>query len=160
MRRGNVREGPVPKNVRAVQSSKKAINNADIICTATTSTTPVIAFENLKKGVHINAVGSFKPEMQEIDAETIMNALVVADSRESVLAEAGDLVIPINQGLITEDHVYAEIGELNNRTKTGRTSAEQITLYKSCGVAVQDAVSASIVLKNAEKENFGTIAHI
>ena len=153
-------KGPVPDDVRAVPSSKKAINNADIVCTATTSTTPVIAFENLKQGVHINAVRAFKPEMQEIDAETIVNALVVADSRESVLAEAGDLVIPINQGLITPDHVHAEIGELNNGTKTGRTSTEQITLFKSCGVAVQDAVSASIVLKNAERENFGTLAHI
>ena len=98
--------------------------------------------------------------MQEIDVETIVNALVVADSRESVLAEAGDLVIPINQGLITDDHVHAEIGELNNGTKTGRTSDEQITLFKSCGVAVQDAVSASIVLKNAESKNLGTLAHI
>ena len=153
-------KGPVPENVRPVSSSKKAINNADIVCTATTSATPVIAFENLKQGVHINAVGAFKPEMQEIDAETIVNALVFADSRESVLAEAGDLVIPINKGLITQDHVHAEIGELNNRTKTGRTSAEQITLFKSCGVAVQDTVSASIVLKNAESENLGTLAHI
>ena len=153
-------KGPVPDNVRAVPSSKIATNNVDIVCTATTSSKPVIAFENLKPGVHINAVGAFKPEMQEIDAETIVNALVVADSREAVLAEAGDLVIPINQGLITQDHVHAEIGELNNRTKTGRTSAEQITLFKSCGVAVQDAVSSSIVLKNAESENLGTLAHI
>ena len=152
--------GPVPNNVRAVPSSKNAIKDADIVCTATTSNTPVIAFENLKQGVHINAVGAFKPEMQEIDVETIVNALVVADSRESVLAEAGDLVIPINQGLITRDHVHAEIGELNNKTKPGRTSAEQITLFKSCGVAVQDAVAASIVLKNAESKNLGTLAHI
>ena len=72
-------KGPVPDNVRAVLSSKKAVNNADIVCIATTSATPVIAFENLKQGVHINAVGAFKPEMQEIDAETIMNALVVVD---------------------------------------------------------------------------------
>jgi len=153
-------KGPVPDNIRAVPSSKKAINKADIVCTATTSTTPVIAFENLKKGVHINAVGAFKPEMQEIDAETIVNALIVVDSRESVLAEAGDIVIPINQGLITKDHVHAEIGELNNKTKTGRTSSEEITLFKSCGVAVQDTVSAGIVLKNAESKNLGTLAHI
>ena len=152
--------GPVPNNVRAVPSSKNAIKDADIVCTSTTSTTPVIAFENLKQGVHINAVGSFKPEMQEIDVETIVNALVVADSRESVLAEAGDIVIPINQGLITHEHVHAEIGELNNKTKNGRTSAEEITLFKSCGVAVQDAVSAGIILKNAESNNLGTLAHI
>ena len=98
--------------------------------------------------------------MQEIDVETIVNALVVADSRESVLAEAGDIVIPINQGLITHEHVHAEIGELNNKTKTGRTSAEEITLFKSCGVAVQDAVSAGIILKNAKSKNLGTLAHI
>ena len=152
--------GPVPNNVRAVPSSKNAIKDVDIVCTATTSNTPVIAFENLKQGVHINAVGAFKPEMQEIDVETIVNALVVADSRESVLAEAGDIVIPINQGLITHEHVHAEIGELNNKTKNGRTSAEEITLFKSCGVAVQDAVSAGIILKNAESKNLGTLAHI
>ena len=153
-------KGPVTDNVRAVPSSKNAIKDADIVCTATTSNTPVIAFENLKQGVHINAVGAFKPEMQEIDVETIVNALVVADSRESVLAEAGDIVIPINQGLITHEHVHAEIGELNNKTKNGRTSAEEITLFKSCGVAVQDAVSAGIILKNAESKNLGTLAHI
>ena len=152
--------GPVPNNVRAVPSSKNAIKDADIVCTATTSNTPVIAFENLKQGVHINAVGAFKPEMQEIDVETIVNALVVADSRESVLAEAGDIVIPINQGLITHEHVHAEIGELNNKTKNGRTSAEEITLFKSCGLAVQDAVSAGIILKNAESKNLGTLAYI
>ena len=151
---------PVPDDIQAVQSSLKAVKNADIVCTATTSNTPVIAFKNLKKGVHINAVGAFKPEMQEIDAETIVNSLVVADSRESVLAEAGDLVIPINRGLITENHVHAEIGELNNGTKTGRTSDDQITLFKSCGVAVQDAVSASIVIKNSESQNLGILAHI
>ena len=74
---------------------------------------------------------------------------------------AGDLSIKLrNQGLIKEDHVHAEIGELNNGTKTGRTSYEQITLFKSCGVAVQDAVSASIVIKNSESQNLGILAHI
>jgi len=150
----------LPDNIRAVSSSKIAVENADIVCTATTSTKPVIAFENLKKSAHINAVGSFKPEMQEIDAETIMNALVFVDSRESVLAEAGDIVIPIKQGLISEDHIHAEIGELINGKKAGRTSNEKITLFKSCGVAVQDAVSASIVLKNARSKNLGTLAQI
>ena len=93
-------------------------------------------------------------------AKSPIYRIVVADSRESVLVEAGDLVIPINQGLISEEHVHAEIGELNNGTKTGRTSDEQITLFKSCGIAVQDAVSASIVIKNSENQNLGTLAHI
>ena len=98
--------------------------------------------------------------MQEIDSETIQNALVFADSRESALVETGDIVTPLKQGLITEDNIHAEIGELINRTKSGRTFPEQMTFFKSCGVAVQDTVSAGIALKKAERENFGTIVSI
>ena len=160
MCRRNVWKRFVPNDVKAVSSSQKAIKNVDIVCTATTSLTPVIAFEHLKQGVHINAVGAFKPDMQEIDATTILNALVVVDSLESVLSEAGDLLISINHGLITKKHVHAEIGEIYNGTKNGRTYAGQITLFKSCGVAVQDTVSASIVFKKAESENLGTLVNI
>jgi len=152
--------GPIPNNILAVSSSAEAVKDADIVCTATTSTTPVVSFKNLKQGVHINAVGSFQPKMQEIDSETIQNALVFVDSRESALVETGDIVIPLKQGLITENNIHAEIGELINRTKFGRTSQEQMTFFKSCGVAVQDTVSAGIALKNAERENLGTIVSI
>lgn len=152
--------GPIPKDVRAVSSSAKALKDADIVCTATTSTTPVISFEHLKKGAHVNAVGSFQPTMQEIDSETIRNALVVVDSRESALVETGDIVTPLKQGLITAEHIHAEIGEIINSTKSGRSSQNQLTFFKSCGVAVQDAVTAVIALKNAERENLGTIANL
>ena len=152
--------GPVPKNVKAVSSSAKALKDADIVCTATTSTTPVISFEHLKPGAHVNAVGSFQPTMQEIDSETICNALVVVDSRESALIETGDIVTPLKQGLITPEHIHAEIGEIINGIKSGRSTQDQLTFFKSCGVAVQDAVTAAIALKNAERENLGTLANL
>ena len=152
--------GPIPNNVQAVSSSAEAVKNADIVCTATTSTTPVVSFKNLKQGVHLNAVGSVQPTMQEIDSETIQNALVFVDSRESALVETGDIVTPLKQGLITVDNIHAEIGELINRTKSGRTFPEQMTFFKSCGVAVQDTVSAGIALKNAERQNLGSIVSI
>ena len=152
--------GPIPRDIQAVTSSAEAVKNADIVCTATASSTPVISFKNLKQGAHLNAVGSFQPSMQEIDSDTIQNALVFVDSRESALIETGDIVTPLKQGLITADKIVAEIGELINGTKSGRTSPEQLTFFKSCGVAVQDAVSAGIALKNAERENLGTIVSI
>ena len=152
--------GPIPKDVRAVSSSAEALKDADIVCTATTSTTPVISFEQLKAGAHVNAVGSFQPTMQEIDGETIRNALVVVDSRESALIETGDIVTPLKQGLITPEHIHAEIGEIINGAKNGRSSQDQLTFFKSCGVAAQDAVTAAIALKNAERENLGTLANL
>ena len=152
--------GSIPENVRAETSSAKAIKDADIVCTATTSTTPVISFGHLKIGAHVNAVGSFQPTMQEIDEETISKALVVVDSRESALVETGDIVTPLKHGLITPEHIHAEIGEIINGTKSGRSSLEQLTFFKSCGVAVQDTVTAVIALRNAERENLGTIVTI
>ena len=152
--------GPIPEDVQAVTSSAKALKNADIVCTATTSTTPVISFEHLKLGAHVNAVGSFQPTMQEVDTETVSKSLVVVDSRESALVETGDIVTPLKQGMITLEHINAEIGEIINGTKSGRSSLEQLTFFKSCGVAVQDAVTASLALKNAERENLGTIVTI
>ena len=152
--------GSIPKDVRAVSSSAKALKDADIVCTATTSTTPVISFEHLKVGAHVNAVGSFQPTMQEIDGETIRNSLVVVDSRESALIETGDIITPLKHGLITPEHIHAEIGEIINGAKSGRSAPGQFTFFKSCGVAVQDAVTAAIALKNAERENLGTLANL
>ncbi|HIF67814.1 MAG TPA: ornithine cyclodeaminase family protein [Candidatus Lambdaproteobacteria bacterium] len=151
---------PIPEEVSAVDSSTEAVRDADIVCTSTTSTTPVINFNDLKPGCHVSGVGSFRPDMQEIDNETIRNGLVVVDARESALAETGDLVIPIAQGVIQPDHIHAEIGEIVNQTKAGRTTAEQLTVFKSCGVAVQDAVAARIVLDCAERDGLGTLVEL
>jgi alanine dehydrogenase len=147
--------GPIPKNIRIVSSPPDAISKVDIICTATTSSTPVFEGKDLEPGTHINAVGSFTPEMQELDIETVKKSLVVVDSREAALIEAGDLIIPIERGEIKPEWIYAEIGELVRSTKPTRTDPDQITLFKSVGIAVQDAISASRVLTRAQEIGLG-----
>ena len=148
-------KGPVPNDLRAAKSPQQAVAEADIICAATTSTTPVFEDSDLKPGVHINGVGSYTRAMQEVPAETIQRSLIVVDSRETVLEEAGDLVQPIEQGLITLDHIHAELGEIVLNRKTGRASPDQITYFKSVGNAVQDAVSAQLALQNASQMGLG-----
>jgi ornithine cyclodeaminase/alanine dehydrogenase-like protein (mu-crystallin family) len=98
--------------------------------------------------------------MQEIDAETISRSLVVVDSRESALAEAGDLMVPFQAGEITESDIHAEIGEIVTGTRDGRTSPDQITYFKSCGLAVQDAAAARLALQNALELNLGTVVSL
>ena len=148
-------KGPVPKKLRVANTSKEAVSEADIICTATTSVTPVFADADLKPGVHVSAIGSYTPDMQEVPAETIARALVVVDSRSATLAETGDLLLPMKAGLFGEEHVYAELGEIVLGRKAGRESAEQVTYFKSVGVAVQDAMAAQLALQNAQKLRLG-----
>ena len=96
------------------------------------------------------------PSMQEVGAETIKRALVVVDEREAAWEEAGDLIQPLQAGLITEEHIHAELGEIVAGLKPGRTSSEQITFFKSVGNAAQDAISGRIALQNAAAQNLGT----
>ncbi|MCA9934998.1 MAG: ornithine cyclodeaminase family protein [Ardenticatenaceae bacterium] len=147
--------GPIPADLRAAASPKEAVVNADIVATATTSQTPVFTDANLKPGVHISAVGSYTPDMQEVPAETIARAVVVVDSREASLAETGDLIQPIAAGLFTAEHIHAELGEIVLGRRGGRTSATQVTYFKSVGVAVQDAIAAQLALTNAQKLGLG-----
>jgi alanine dehydrogenase len=149
-------QGPVPAAVQSTTDIQAAVRSADIICAATTSSVPVFDGRDLKPGTHINAVGSYTPEMQEVDIETICRSLVVVDSRQSVLAEAGDLFVPLQAGRITTDHIHAELGEIVAGTKPGRTTPDQITYFKSCGLAVQDAAAGRLALQNALKQNLGT----
>ncbi|NOH03969.1 MAG: hypothetical protein HND47_19380 [Chloroflexi bacterium] len=148
-------KGSLPADLRAASSPREAVQAADIICTATTSTTPVFDDADLKPGVHISAIGAYTPEMAETPAETVRRAMVFVDSRSAVLAEAGDLIQPIQKGLITEAHVLAELGEIVLGRKPGRESGEEITFFKSVGVAVQDAMAAQLALKNAKAMGLG-----
>ncbi len=147
--------GPIPADLNIAAHPQQAIDQADIICTATTSSTPVFADSDLKPGVHINGVGSYTPEMQEVPAETVQRALVIVDSRAASLSEAGDLIQPIRQGAILEDNIHAELGEIVAGHKPGRTDAQQITFFKSVGVAVQDAMAAQLALRNAHTMGLG-----
>jgi len=148
-------KGRIPADLKVASSPAEAVREADVLCTATTSKTPVFADGDLKPGVHINAVGSFTPEMQESPEQTVGRAMIVVCSRQACLAEAGDLIIPIRKGLITEGDIYAELGEIAVGIKPGRESAEEITLFKSVGNAVQDVSVARAVLTRAEKLGLG-----
>jgi ornithine cyclodeaminase len=148
-------KGPAPDALRVAKNSYQAVSEADIICTATTSTTPVFADADLKPGAHVSAIGSYTPELQEVPAETVARALVVVDSRSATLAETGDLLRPMRAGLFGEEHIHAELGEILLGRKAGRKSPDQITYFKSVGVAVQDAIAAQLALRNADKMGIG-----
>jgi ornithine cyclodeaminase/alanine dehydrogenase-like protein (mu-crystallin family) len=136
----------------------QALKDADIICTATTSPTPVFQHTDLRRGVHINAVGTFRPTNREIPGDTVCAAKVVVDVRSACLKESGDLIIPLQEGLITESHIYAELGELIGGKKPGRTSEEEITLFKSVGNAIQDLYAAARIYSNALDKHLGQVA--
>lgn len=125
--------------------SPQALREADIVCTATTSAVPVFADADLKPGAHINAVGSYKPHVRELPAETVARARIFVDHRSSALEEAGDLIIPLRAGLIDESHILAEIGAVLAGLAQGRLSDDEITLFKSVGNAVQDLAVAGLV---------------
>jgi ornithine cyclodeaminase len=139
----------------AAASARDAIDGADIICATTTSSTPIIADADLSEGTHINAVGSYTPQAREIPAETVVRARVFVDSRQAAWDEAGDLIQPLNAGLITRDHILAELGEIVLGLKEGRTGERQITFFKSVGLAVQDAVAARFALDAARQLGLG-----
>jgi ornithine cyclodeaminase/alanine dehydrogenase-like protein (mu-crystallin family) len=142
-----------------VPSFREAAAGASIVCATTHAAEPVVHGRWLEAGTHLNSVG-LSEQGRELDADSVIRSLVVVESRTAVLAEgpgaANDLKIPIADGLITADHIHAEIGELLNGTREGRTSADQITLYKSVGVAVQDAVAAQLVMAAARAQGVGT----
>jgi ornithine cyclodeaminase/alanine dehydrogenase-like protein (mu-crystallin family) len=127
-----------------------AVQSADIVLAATTSLTPVFNGADLRPGTHITGVGSFTPDMQEVDAEAIRRARVVVDSRQGCLAEAGDI---IKAGA----RIDAELGEIVNGTAPGRRDEQEITFFKSVGLAAQDAAAAAAVLAAAERMNLGKL---
>ncbi|MCG8607973.1 hypothetical protein MJD09_23675 [bacterium] len=133
----------------------KRLRDADIVCTATTSQTPVFQHEDLRPGTHINAIGCYQPHTQEIPGATVAAAKVVLGQWDGCLAEAGDLIQPIKQGLISEGHIYGELGEIAAGDKPGRETSDEITLFKSVGNAVQDLAAASRVLENADNLGLG-----
>ncbi|NOH13637.1 MAG: ornithine cyclodeaminase family protein [Chloroflexi bacterium] len=146
---------PIPSNMRVAASPSEALKDADIVCTTTTSHTPVFAASDLKSGAHVNAVGSYTPEMQEIPAEMLSEALIVIDEMESSMEEAGDLLIPIAQGIISQDNIHAELGEIVLGKKPGRTSPDQLTFFKTVGIAAQDAMAGKLALENAQAMDLG-----
>jgi ornithine cyclodeaminase len=148
---------------RAAASHEEAVRGADVVCATTHALEPVIRREWLAPGTHVTSVG-YNPEGRELDDATVADALVVVESRETALAPApagaNDLTQPIRDGVITADHVHAEIGELVAGVRPGRTAPDQLTLYKSVGVAVQDAAAAALVLARARETGAGVRVEI
>jgi len=147
--------GPIPEAVSVAANASEAVQEADIICTATTSPNPVFEDSAVRAGTHISAIGSYTPGMQEVPADTIARARVVVDSRTACLEEAGDLIQPLRAGRFDASHIHGELGEIVLGRKAGRVSADQITYFKSVGVAVQDAVAAQVALDNARRMKLG-----
>lgn len=143
------------RDVRPASTPRDALQDADVVCAATTSPVPVFDDSDLKPGTHINAVGSYRPDVSEIPAATVCRARVVVDHRESALEEAGDLLLPLAQGLIEKSHFQTELGEVALGRVPGRWDPAGISLFKSVGVAIQDLCSAARVLENARRLALG-----
>jgi ornithine cyclodeaminase/alanine dehydrogenase len=148
------RELGVP--VRALIDRKAAVAGADVVTCATTSARPVFSGRDLGSGVHVDAVGSFRPATREVDTMTIRKSRVVVDTYEGAWAEAGDLLIPLRAGAITRRHVKAELAELVAGARPGRTGPREITLFKSVGFAPEDAVTARLAYDRAVAAGLGT----
>lgn len=148
---------------RGYAGIEQAVREADVICACTHSPEPVVRRAWLKDGVHVNSVG-YNTAGREVDEATVADALVVVESRAAALAPppsgSNDLVWPIRDGRIAKDHVHAELGELVAGTRPGRTSDRQITLYKSVGVAVEDAAATALVLRLARERGVGRVIEL
>lgn len=134
---------------------RAAVEAADIICTATNATTPIFDGRWLQPGVHINAVGAYTRSMRELDAITIQRSRVYVDHHPAAQSEAGDILLAIEEGLISYDHVVGDLGSLLIGKVPARTNDEEITLFKSVGLAVQDAVTAARVYTRALELGLG-----
>ncbi|TMD82744.1 MAG: ornithine cyclodeaminase family protein [Chloroflexi bacterium] len=141
--------------IEAEAMADAAVRGADIVATVTASAEPILQRGWLKEGVHINAVGSSIPTSREIDTPTMAAARLFVDRRESALAEAGDLLIPMLEGAVKGDHVQAELGEVLTGKKPGRRSARELTLFKSLGLAVEDVASAAYIVRRARETGTG-----
>ncbi|HKY07105.1 MAG TPA: ornithine cyclodeaminase family protein [Candidatus Binatia bacterium] len=142
--------------IEVAPSPEQALRDADIVVTATTAKTPVVKFASLKPGAHVNAVGSHRPDARELDGATMARAKVIVDSREAIMAECGDVLLAIEEKSIAKDHIHAEIGEILAGAKSGRAGADEITVYKSVGIAIQDVAAANLVYRKALERGVGT----
>jgi ornithine cyclodeaminase len=138
-----------------VANPSEALRGADVVCATSNSRTPLFDDVDVRDGTHLNAIGSYTPDVCEIPPQIVVRSRVIVDSRDAAWEEAGDLIQPLRAGLITRDHIAAEIGEIVDGRKSGRTSPAEVTFFKSVGMAVQDAVAARVALTNARAKGIG-----
>jgi ornithine cyclodeaminase/alanine dehydrogenase len=142
-------------DILPADSPEQVLAKADIICTATSSSTPIFDGAQVRPGTHINGIGSHSPGARELDTTLVRRSRIVADSAEACLKEAGDIMIPLAEGAISPAHVQAELGEIILGRKAGRGSPQEITLFKSNGLAIQDAAAAKVVYDKARQAGIG-----
>ncbi|HEX6761260.1 MAG TPA: ornithine cyclodeaminase family protein [Gaiellaceae bacterium] len=143
-----------------VGSAEEAVRDADVICTVTALAEPVVARPWLKAGAHVNAVGSSIPSARELDSATMAAAALFVDRRESTVNESGDYLVPLREGALDESHIRAELGEILTGAADGRRSDDELTVFKSLGLAVEDLAAAEHVLARAEAEGAGELVSL
>jgi ornithine cyclodeaminase len=139
-----------------VESAEAAVRGADLIVTATTSFEPVVKRGWISPGAHINAVGTYSPKARELDTATMAAATLFADARESALNEAGDYILAAAEGAIVPEHIRAELGEVLIGAYPARTSEDEITVFKSLGLAIEDLAAAAHVYEKARTQSLGS----
>lgn len=137
-------------NLKADVAGSETVSDADIVCTCTTSDGPVFDGRLLPDGAHVNAVGAYRPDTRELDDETIGRAKIVVETRGAALAEAGDIIIPIERNVITESDIVADLSEVVRGARV-RTSADDVTVFKSVGIAFEDLAVAAAVLERQRR---------
>jgi ornithine cyclodeaminase len=142
--------------VRASASAPEAVRGADVVVVATNPTTPVIENDWVSDGAHIVAIGACRPWQREVDPRLVARSRLFVDSRPAALAESGDILLPIQEGLVGPEHIQAELGEVVAGTRPGRCSDSDVTLFKSLGQAIEDLVAADLVYRRALERNLGT----
>jgi ornithine cyclodeaminase/alanine dehydrogenase-like protein (mu-crystallin family) len=139
----------------ASASAAEAVAGADIVVTATTSAEPVVRREWIAPGTHINAIGAYLPTTREVDGPTVAAAALFTDSRESLLAEGGDYLLPLSEGVIGPGHLRGELGQVLAGSAPGRADDDEITVFKALGLAVEDLAAAVTACQNAERTGAG-----
>ena len=139
----------------AAASIEDAVRQADVVVTATSSEEPVIRREWLRRGAHVNAMGACFPHTRELDSDTIKDAALFVDRRESAETESGDYLIALAEGAIAEGHIRAELGEVLAGSAAGRTSDDELTIFDSLGLAIEDLFAAEYLLRRAEETGRG-----
>ena len=142
--------------ITACAHAQAAVTDADVICTVTSSSAPVLKGEWLKAGAHLNVVGSSTPRAREVDTNAMLRSRLFIDRLESTLTEAGDFLIPQQEGALTESHIIGELGEILLGKIAGRRNAEETTLFKSLGLGIEDLAAAQHVYDKALAQNAGT----
>ena len=146
--------------VEPMPSAADALADADIICTTTAAPTPILASDQIAPGAHINAVGSSIKSTREIDSATMASARLFVDWRESTLNEAGDFLFPKAEGVLDDDHILADLGELLTDQHPGRVNEAEVTLFKSLGLAIEDIAAAHHVYEKGLSQSVGTFVEI